>query len=153
MQSPREALELLEAALDPRRDQVRMPPDDRWKLVGRGRAAWAAACRAVGDDAAAADSLSAAEAVAAKHGVAEAVARACDELGEFAVAARLWEPLAASDPALLANLAVSRMQAGQTDAALAAFKEAVRRFPDDPGLRANLDRARRLVSARHGSGQ
>jgi len=145
MQSPREALDPLAAALDPRWDQVRMPPDDRWKLVGRGRAAWAAACRAVGDDAAATESLSAAEAVAAEHGVAEAVARACDELGEFAAAARLWEPLAASDPALLANLGVSRMQAGQPDAALAAFEEAVRRFPDDPGMRANLHRARQLI--------
>jgi len=145
LQSPQEALERLAVALDPRWDQVRMPPDDRWKLVGRGRAAWAAACRAVGDDAVATESMSAAKAVAAEHGVAEALARACDELGEFATAAQLWEPLAAADPALLANLAVSRMQAGQPEAALAAFEEAVRRFPDDPGMRANLDRARQLI--------
>jgi tetratricopeptide (TPR) repeat protein len=83
-----------------------------------------------------------------RYDLAEAVARACDELGEFAAAVRLWEPLAESDPALLANLGVSRMQAGQPDAAFAAFEEAVRRLPDDPGMRANLDRARSLIRSR-----
>jgi hypothetical protein len=101
-----------------------------------------------GDTAAADRLLSAAVSSAAKRGVAETVARACDEAGEFAAAARLWEPLAAADPALLANLAVSRMEAGQTDAAIVAFAEAVRRFPNNQGMRDNLQRAQGIAAAR-----
>jgi Flp pilus assembly protein TadD len=41
----------------------------------------------------------------------------------------------------LANLAASLMAAGQTDAAVNAFLEAARRFPDDPGMAANAARA------------
>jgi hypothetical protein len=61
----------------------------------------------------------------------------------------VWpQVLAAADPALLANLAVSRMEAGQTDAAIVAFAEAVRRFPNDQGMRDNLQRAQGIAAAR-----
>jgi tetratricopeptide (TPR) repeat protein len=148
MREPRLAVAPLTTALAPTWNPVRMPPDDRSKLLARAEVSWAGACRALGDTATADRLLSAAVSSAAKRGGAEAAARACDEVGEFAAAARLWEPLAAADPALLANLAVSRMEAGQTDAAIVAFAEAVRRFPNDQGMRDNLQRAQGIAAAR-----
>jgi len=74
------------------------------------------------------------------------MARACDDLQEFATAAVLWAPLADDHPSLLANLAVSLIESGQTRAAIAAFRRAVATYPDDPRMRANLARAEALAA-------
>ena len=46
---------------------------------------------------------------------------------------------------MLANLAVSRIEAGQIDGAIEAFEQAVAAYPDEPGMRANLERAREIA--------
>lgn len=141
-------LEMAAHAEEPSWADVRMPAEERWKLLGRAKVYRAAALRQAGSpDAAAA--IDACLTYAAEHpSASEAIARACDESQEFATAALLWEPIAARDPSVLANLAVSRFAAGQIDAAIEAFERAVAAYPDDPGMRANLERARKMVRRR-----
>ena len=68
--------------------------------------------------------------------------------GMNAAAAAVWEPLAAADASLLANLAVSRIEAGQIEGAIDAFRRAVGAFPDDTRMRQNLARAEALAAER-----
>lgn len=130
---------------------IRMPAGERWKLLGRAIAYRAAALRRLNagrPD----DGCDACMHFLAEHpSAADAMARACDEVGEFTAAARLWEPLAAVDPSLLANLAVSRINAGHIDGAIEAFERAVAAYPDDPGMRANLDQARKIARRHAGN--
>ena len=144
----RTALDMAARAEEPSWNAVRIPAEERWKLLGRAKVYRAAALRLAGNPDAAA-TIDGCLTYAAEHpSAAEAIARACDEAREFATAARLWEPIAARDPSVLTNLAVSRFEAGQIDAAIEAFEQAVAAYPDDPGMRANLERAREIVRRR-----
>lgn len=144
--APDRALAFVDEMSSPAWHDVRMPASDRWQALGRGMVFRAAAQRRRGDREAADAELRRAVAFAMeKASAAETIARACDDMREFATAARLWEPIAARDPSVLANLAVSRFEAGQIDAAIEAFERAVAAYPDDPGMRANLERAREIA--------
>ncbi|NBX29229.1 tetratricopeptide repeat protein, partial [bacterium] len=144
--SPR-ALTLLASLDGPPWPNVRIEARDRWKTLGRAKVYRAVALKQLGDDAGAKEWLAKAIAYSSEHpAAAETIARACDEMGESSAAATLWAPLAKADPSLLANLAVSLIESGQTHAAIAAFRRAVAAYPDDPRMRANLARAEALAA-------
>ena len=143
------ALAVIEAMNDPRWKDVPMPPDRRRGAFGRALVARAAAIRQIGSKADADAAIAKAIDYAATHAdAAEAIARGCDDMREFAAAAAIWEPLAAADASLLANLAVSRIEAGQIEGAIDAFRRAVGAFPDDTRMRQNLARAEALAAER-----
>lgn len=143
--SPAEALALLADLVRTEWPRVGMHAAERAKLEGRAAVYRAAAARA----AAAADVGPLMAAVAAhceKHPAArEAVARACDEMGNHAAAAAVWARVAADDPALLPNLAASRMAAGDLAGGIVAFDAAVAASPRDPAMLANLAKALALA--------
>jgi tetratricopeptide (TPR) repeat protein len=139
--APAEALDMLENLVPSEWPLVSMHAAERAKLEGRAAVYRAAAARAaVGADigplmAALADHCD-------KHpGAREAVARACDEMGNRAAAAAVWARVAADDPALLPNLAASRMAAGDVAGGIAAFEAAVVAAPHDAAMVANLAQA------------
>jgi tetratricopeptide (TPR) repeat protein len=143
---PDRAIALINEMSSPVWHGVRMAAADRWQAMGRGMVFKAAAHRRLGDAATADEELRRAVAFAVeKPSAAETIARACDDIRDFATAAILWEPIAARDPSVLANLAVSRIEAGQIDGAIEAFEQAVAAYPDEPGMRANLERAREIA--------
>lgn len=136
-----EALDMLENLVPAEWPLVSMRAAERATLEGRAAVYRAAAARAaVGADigplmAALADHCD-------KHpGAREAVARACDEMGNHAAAAAVWARVAADDPALLPNLAASRMAAGDVAGGVAAFEAAVAAAPHDAAMVANLAQA------------
>ena len=143
---PDRAIALINEMSSPVWHGVRMAAADRWQAMGRGMVFKAAAHRRLGDAATADEELRRAVAFAVeKPSAAETIARSCDDMRQFATAAILWEPIAARDPSVLANLAVSRIEAGQIDGAIEAFEQAVAAYPDEPGMRANLERAREIA--------
>lgn len=145
--APQRALELLSSLNEPPWPGVRIEARDRWKTIGRGYVYQANALRRLDRLAPALEALERAVSYAKAHpAAAEAIARACDDMREFAAAATIWEPLAAADPSLLANLAVSRIEAGQVEGAVEAFRRAVAAYPDDPRMRDNLARAEAIAN-------
>jgi tetratricopeptide (TPR) repeat protein len=147
--SPADALATLEAMKDPRWKTVLMMPGERHEAFGRGLVCRAAALRQLGPPTAADAAIAKAMAYAREHAdAAYGIARACDDMGEFAAAAVIWEPLAEKDPSLLANLAASRIESGQFEGAIDAFRRAVAAYPDDPRMRENLARAEVIAAQR-----
>lgn len=140
-----EALDLLEALVQTEWPLVGLNAVERAKLEGRAAVYRAAAARAAGG----ADVGPLMAAVAAHCGrypeAREAVARTCDEMGNHAAAAAVWARVAADDPALLPNLAASRMAAGDLAGGIVAFEAAVAASPRDPGMLANLAKALALA--------
>ncbi len=146
LDAPHRALALVSSLHEPPWPGVAIEGRDRWKTIGRGHVYQASALRRTGRVAAARESLDKAIAFARAHpAAAEAIARACDDMREFAAAATIWEPLAAADPSLLANLAVSRIEAGQIEGAINAFRRAVAAYPNDPRMRENLARGEAIA--------
>lgn len=143
---PAAALDLLAADVAPHLDTVSLTPPERASLTARAAAYRRAALVAQGErEAAAACEASLGRYLARNPEAREQAARASDEARQPAAAAVIWATLAAEDPAFLTNLAASLMAAGQTDAAVDAFREAARRFSDDPGMLANAARALALA--------
>lgn len=68
---------------------------------------------------------------------------------DFATAIQLYErvrPTRPADPGLLNNLAAAYAQSGQAARAIPLWEEVLRQDPDNAGVQANLDRARKAVS-------